>query len=305
MSALLFWMAILGCDRDKEEAAADSAEATLQPDPSSWSGSTLTGVTTSTTETRPTEATTAKDTSDTGSTEDKGTSTATTHTSTSKGTGPRTVTFAGREWWVKSGEWGPGPNHWSDSAESVWVDDEGSLHLVIREIEGEWHCAEVYSTEVAQYGVHRFYVDSALDDLDANAVFAPFLYANDETEIDIEFTRWGNPDAPHNGQYVVQPYSNLGNLETFPMSLDGTFTTHAFDWQADSIRFTSLHGHYEEAPSPGFVIHDWLYEGADVPEQAESLRIHINLWLYQGRAPARGEAVSVIVRAADLPVPLE
>ena len=42
MNALLFGMAILGCDGDKEEAAADSAEATLQPDPSSWSGSTLT-----------------------------------------------------------------------------------------------------------------------------------------------------------------------------------------------------------------------------------------------------------------------
>jgi hypothetical protein len=250
--------------------------------------------TTSTTPTTPTTSTTA--TSTTSSTTTSGTPSTTDTT-----TGPRTVDFAGKTWWVKSGHGGPGPNDWSDSEESVWVDDEGSLHLVIREVGGAWHCAEIYSTEFTGYGVHRFYVDSALDELDANAVFAPFLYANDETEIDIEFTRWGNPAAVHNGQYVVQPYSIPGNLETFAAQLDGTYTTHAFDWQPESIHFTSIHGHYEEAPSADFLIHDWLYEGSDNPLEEESLRIHINLWLYQGRAPASGEEVSVIVRAADLP----
>jgi hypothetical protein len=34
----------------------------------------------------------------------------------------RTITFAGRSWEVKSGTGGPGPNNWSDSASSVWVD---------------------------------------------------------------------------------------------------------------------------------------------------------------------------------------
>ena len=294
MRSWIWVLLLMGCADPKADV---DTGVTPPPSPSAstgeTTGSTTTGSTTTTGEATDT-GTSTTGTSSTGST---------TTSSTPTATGPRTVTFGGREWWVKSGTGGPGPNAWSDSDESVWVDDEGSLHLVIREVEGVWHCAEVYTTEFTEYGVHRFYVDGALDELDANAVFAPFLYANDETEVDIEFTRWGNPDADHNGQYVVQPYSTPGNLETFPASLDGTYTTHAFDWQADAIRFTSLHGHYEEAPSPGFVIHEWLYEGADIPEQAESLRIHINLWLYQGRAPARGEEVSVIVRAADLPAP--
>lgn len=48
----------------------------------------------------------------------------------------RVINFAGRYWWVKNGtNLGPGPNNFSDSEESVWVDDAGKLHLKIRQIE--------------------------------------------------------------------------------------------------------------------------------------------------------------------------
>lgn len=43
----------------------------------------------------------------------------------------RTIIFAGHQWGVKDGFHGPGPNEFSDSAENVWVDGAGSLHLKI------------------------------------------------------------------------------------------------------------------------------------------------------------------------------
>ena len=215
--------------------------------------------------------------------------------------GPRTLLFAGREWIVKSGHGGPGPNLWSDSEDSVWLDDEGRLHLRIHAIGGQWHCAEVYTTDTTTFGLHRFYVDGPLDTLDANAVFAPFLYRDDTTEVDIEFTRWGWEDSPTNAQYVVQPYKTPGNLEPFGVSLDGSYTTHSFDWQPDAIYFSSLHGHHEKAPDPSHVIHEWEYRGSDIPHEDNGLRIHINLWLFQGLPPVDGEEITVVVLSAELP----
>jgi hypothetical protein len=121
----------------------------------------------------------------------------------------RIIKFAGRLWVVKSGDRrGPGPNCWSDSEQSVWVDENGWLHLRIRKENGRWYCAEVFTREYTCYGLHCFYTIGRLDNLDPNVVFAPFLYKDDRTEIDIEFTRWGEPNSQSNGQYVVQPSKN-------------------------------------------------------------------------------------------------
>ena len=94
---------------------------------------------------------------------------------------------------------------------------------------------------------------------------------------------------------------NAGNLETFSSQLKGSYTTHSFDWQPDWIQFKSIHGHYAEPPDDGYLIHQWLYEGQDNPQEEEELHIHINLWLYQGAVPASGEEVTVAVQAAALP----
>lgn len=213
----------------------------------------------------------------------------------------RTISFANTQWFVKSGYGGPGANYWSDSEENVWVDANGWLHLKIRYVNGIWYCSEVYTTGFTQYGMHRFYVIARLDSLDRDVVFALFIYTNDTTEIDIEFSEWGQIIPSYNAQYVIQPGWHSGNLEHFWILLNGDYTTHYFYWQADSIRFKSIHGHYQEPPNPGFLIHEWLYTGDDIPLQSESLRIHINLWLYQGNPPSNGQEVEVVVKDADLP----
>jgi len=220
----------------------------------------------------------------------------------------RIIEFAGRQWVVKSGcGLGPGPNCWSDSEESVWVDSSGQLHLKIREVNGTWYCAEVYTKACTQYGMHRFYVikdDPWLDNLDKNVVAALFLYKDDQTEVDIEFAKWGEQDPDYNAQYVVQPWDEPGNLEPFLMELTGTHTTHYIDWHSSWIRFKSIHGHYQEPPYPWLLIHEWVYTGDDIPAEEECLRVHINLWLYQGNPPSDGQEDEIILRDAQLPEPM-
>jgi len=220
-----------------------------------------------------------------------------------KTTSQRVIEFAGQQWNVKSGcGLGPGPNCWSDSEESVWVDN-GQLHLKIREIGGTWYSAEVYTTICTHYGMHRFFVTGRVDELDKNVIAAPFLYADDLTEIDIEFAKWGVEAPSTNAQYVVQPYAKPGNLERFPMVLSDTLSTHYINWQADAINFKSIQGHYEEPPATGDLIHEWVYTGGDIPADEDCLRVHINLWLYQGQAPSDGEEVEIVIADAQLPGP--
>jgi hypothetical protein len=214
----------------------------------------------------------------------------------------RIVRFAGRQWAVKSGcELGPGPNCWSDSEQSVWVDESGQLHLKIREIDGTWYSAEVYTTACTHYGMHRFFVIGPLGDLDKNVVAALFLYQDDQTEMDIEFAKGGEETPAYNAQYVVQPSSTPGNLEPFSMTSSITLTTHYIDWTASSIHFKSIQGHYQEPPDSSHLIHEWWYSGSDTPAEAECLRIHMNLWSHQGNPPSDGQEAEIIVKDAQLP----
>lgn len=208
----------------------------------------------------------------------------------------RTIHFAGCHWNVKSGYWGPGPNHFSDSAESVWVDDQGRLHLKIRQIGSTWYCVEVYTTQFTSYGEHRFLVDGRIDLLDRNIVLGLFTYSSDASEIDIEFSRWGDPNYAQVGSFTVQPWTTAGNCERFICHLDSAQTTHYFNWQPDSVTFASMHGHYlGDPPAPNYYIHRWTYQGKDTPRNSHNLRTHINYWLNRGDRPLDIRTLEVII----------
>jgi serine/threonine protein kinase len=212
----------------------------------------------------------------------------------------KVISFSGNDWIVKAGDTpcGPGPNYYSDSQESVWADEEGRLHLKIRRDGQRWLCAEVICKEHLGYGRYVFYVKGRVDKLDKNVVVGLFTWdslAPDRNygEVDIEFSKWGG-ESPENAQYVVQPSSTPGNLERFNMKLNGSNSTHIFDWRAGEITFQSVHGHHASPPGDGMIIHSWVYKGVDVPVAGhESPRI--NLWLYRGRRPASGEDVEIVV----------
>lgn len=212
------------------------------------------------------------------------------------GASQRTIHFAGREWYVKAGTGlGPGNNNWSDDPRSVWVDEDGKLHLRIRNVSGTWYSAQVNSTDLTDYGRHRFYVDTALDDLDEHVVAALFLYGDDQHELDIEFTRRGHADGL-NAKYAVQPYVLAGHRESFTVGWDGP-TVHEIEWMPDSVRFSSFREH-DPGNSP---IHQWVYLGDHSPEPRDNLRIQINLWLAR-RAPADGREVELVISDVIAPM---
>jgi len=214
----------------------------------------------------------------------------------------RTIRFAGCEWSVRSAPGGPGPNVWSDSPESVWVDEDG-LHLRIRNVGDQWYCAEVTTVKPTRYGMHRFYVTGPVDRFDKNVVASPFLYKSDTQEIDVEFSAWGKsgPDAD-NAQFVVQPYNHEGNRRTFNFTLTGDSSTHSYDWSSEGIHFLSIKGHSNRPQGAQSIIQEWAYTGDDNPKESDNLHVHINLWLFQGKPPSDGKEVEFVIRNADLPI---
>jgi hypothetical protein len=209
--------------------------------------------------------------------------------------GGRTVSFSGRAWRVKGpGYYGPGPNLFDNGTGAVWTDDDGQLHMTIHKIGGSWYSSEVTLVDPLGYGDYVFTTRGRLDLLDVNTVLGMFLWEygscydtgylwwNPYNEIDIEFSRWGNPGNP-NVQFVAQPADWGGNLSRFNASFGDTeITSHAMKWLPHQVEFRSWRGG-PDAESPGTMIASWTYTGPHIP-RPESPRVHLNLW--QLAAPA-------------------
>jgi len=211
-----------------------------------------------------------------------------------------TVTFSGQTWNVRSGTGGPGPNQWSDAPDAVWVDDDGALHLTLRQDpSGAWLCTEVWTDAPTTFGAHTFYVDSRFDRYDRNVVLGLFTYQDDTHEIDVELAKWGAPGGD-SLWYTVQPPDSASQWSAAP-TLDGSYTTHQFDWQPGSVRFRSWHGHYAEPPDATWLFGDYTSTAAHIPDATAAMPVHINLWLMSGLAPTDGQEVEVVIRGVELP----
>ena len=215
----------------------------------------------------------------------------------------RIIDFAGCKWVVKSGYWGPGPNYFSDSEESVWLDNKGRLHMKVRKIGDNWYCPEVYTQRYTGYGEHRFLIEYDVTNMDQNVVLGLFVYANDASEIDIEFSKWGDPNFNKIGSFTIQPYTVSGNMVRFEANTDSIRTTHFFNWQENYILFGSIEGHHEGPyPAPDYFIHRWIYWGDDNPGSSHNLRTHINFWLFQGKSPVDTSNLEVIITKVNQPL---
>ena len=214
----------------------------------------------------------------------------------------RTIEFSGVEWNVRSGHGGPGPNHWSDAPESVRVDNRGRLRLQLRPIGDTWHGAEV-CTDSSGYGTYTFQLATNVEQYDPNVVAGLFTYREGPSEIDIEFSRWGNPDASDTGHYTIwapETGSEKPVAQTsFQVDLRGTHSTHQFSWTPGRVEAASWHGFYE-SPPPQAYIYEWSYEGMDVPTAGEDDELCINLWLYDGMAPADGKPAELVISSVDI-----
>ncbi|MHA1272396.1 MAG: glycoside hydrolase family 16 protein [Promethearchaeota archaeon] len=201
------------------------------------------------------------------------------------------INFSGYRWYIRDtgGEKeGPGPNYFINDNKSVWVDENGYLHLKIRKINGTWYCAEIFSEKSFGYGIYSFEMESGFEDLDINIVVGLFVYLDDNNEIDIEFSRWGQKNSD-NAQFVVQPYYHFGNLHRFNIDQKEQDSIHKFQWCQNYIKFWSI---WSEDSS---IIQEWAYLGSDIPESSTE-KVHINLWLIDGLAPSNNAETEVIIK---------
>jgi hypothetical protein len=216
--------------------------------------------------------------------------------------GGRVIDFAGYSWRVKGdGFYEPGPDFFSDDPNNVWVDDAGELHLTVKRQGVAWYSTEVVLEDPLGYGDYIFTTRGRLDAFDPHTVLGLFLWQygpcwapqylwwNPFNEIDIEFSRWGDPATPIGG-YTAQPWDWPGNTIKFDAAFsEDEITSHAFRWTHDHLEFRSWRGGpMEESTSE--VLFTWAYEG---PHNArpEQPRVHMNLWAVFDNPDTEQEAV--------------
>jgi len=214
--------------------------------------------------------------------------------------GPRTITFSGHDWEVKTANSpaGPGPNIFSDKTGNVWVDERGRLHMKITKTGSRWECAEIISEENFGYGEYAFTLASDPGILDKNVVLGLFTWDDDPAyhyrEIDIEFSRWEN-ERNSNAQYVLQPWDFPDHTYRFDLNAGENVTTHTLRWEPGRIAFRSYYGPWSASPASSDIIRSWVYTGDDVPLPGNE-NARINLWLIWGKPPSDGKETEVVVR---------
>ena len=218
----------------------------------------------------------------------------------------RTLSFAGYEWKVKKKNFpaGPGPNYFSDKEEDVWVDQEG-LHLTISKRNTDWYCTEVILDASLGYGTYIFKTHGRVDIIDPMMVFGLFTWDTDTTqpyhsELDIEFTRWGNAGEYTNAQYVVQPCHQCpgcgDHCTRFRVDLtdEESDLTHYMVWQPGTVEFRTYYGRFTGNPPASALAHMWTHTSGSVPVPDKE-NIRLNFWLNGGNAPAGGQGDEVVI----------
>lgn len=208
--------------------------------------------------------------------------------------------FSNLLWHVRDGFGGPGPNNWSNK--NAWVDANGWLHLKISKIGNKWYCPEVVTDQRFGFGEYWFYTIGDLTNFDPNLVLGLFHYTEPDigpdgtNEIDIEFSRWGDPNFPPGGYTVYPAVTGFSPVnKVFNFSLSGTYTTHGYVWNSTNILFRSGHGHYTNYPK---LIFSWNFAPVNFTKRIPQrpMPLHLNFWLLNGWAPTNGQAREIIIR---------
>lgn len=235
-----------------------------------------------------------------------------------------TVTFAGRKWDIKSSiqPVGPGPNNFSKRYEDVWVDEKGYLHLTIDRHDDVWYSSEVVGRDNLGYGTYTFTIQADPMSFSENVVFGLFtwddstFYTDGNSEVDIEFAKWGDSSSLTPTTFSVQPVS-FGSYfpeRTREQSVDFDVlkgvTTHQFNWTDTLITWYS----YAGKEADGVPIASWSFnlnhpprvkvDGGQtsmpivIPAPGEQTHARMNLWTlpYLTQGPNNGLKHEVVIQ---------
>ena len=208
--------------------------------------------------------------------------------------------WSGYDWYVRDtagARQGPGDNLFSASPDNVFVAADGLLHLRITGSGTTWNCAEITLYRTLGLGRYTFRTATPCNPLDAYAVLGLFTWSDGTAdpnyrEIDIEWSRWGDPGDPTNAQFVVQPYDPAGHLKRITVPATISELTQGFTWRATGVDFFATAAGYSTA---------WTYPPVstatpNLPVSRDE-RIHFNLWLNDPSGPFDHLPVEVALRS--------
>jgi hypothetical protein len=203
----------------------------------------------------------------------------------------RTLNWSGYTWQVRHspGIEGPGPNWFSDSPSSAYIDKKDKLHLrVTRDpATGMWTSAEVFSDAWLGNGKYTWVVEAPGDAIDTNLTVGMYKYYDLTHEIDVELAKWGLPANPINAQYTVQPWTTPGNQYSFKSPAG--VTTYSFDERPGQVTFAGN--------GPNSWTKPWTYTGINAYADQWYAPVHMNLWQYDGLPPANGRDFEIVFRS--------
>lgn len=232
--------------------------------------------------------------------------------------------FAGYQWKTKIGEerQGPGNNKFSAQAANLRVDWRGYLHLNIRSSDSLWYSTEIICQTPMGYGRYEIEIKGLLSNLDPYSVLGFFTWdpknfgSQANSEIDIEFSKWGYPLSPSLLYYTAHPVSNGKlNLERMYKSPHPTtqwdgISTHVIEWRDTSITWHSYTGKQAALENRTDYFH-YSYRNKkrlkklgeeesnaiSVPKPGEQTSARINYWLLLDQdQPLSGKCPEIIIR---------
>jgi hypothetical protein len=232
--------------------------------------------------------------------------------------------FSGHQWRYKNATTpvGPGPNRFTNDSNFAWVDNSGQLHLKINKKNNLWTCSEIVSTKVFGYGTYIVTCNSDVSIFDKNVVFGFFTWdsysfqTQGNSEIDVEFSRWGNANDTNLVTFSAQPvifnnpvaYAERTYKAAVPTTALKQAITYMFRWTPDSVRWECYAGlNYPGANK----LASWTFTKNNVPRQklegsqasnpivipapSDSTNVRFNFWLLNGQGPSNSMSHEVVV----------
>lgn len=202
---------------------------------------------------------------------------------------PKTLEFSGYQWELRaSASDRAGTRNVHDPA-NAWTDAAGLLHLRVANQGDHWTSAEVKLSRSLGCGSYRFVVRD-VSHLEPAAVFSLFTWddASPSREMDVEITRWGEPEDK-NAQYVVQPYFVPANTVRFTAPA-GTLT-YWMRWEPGRVSFKTVRGSAPNQASNPVSEHVFT---SGVPSPG-SERVHMNVYVYDNKRRPLQHGFEVIV----------
>lgn len=234
--------------------------------------------------------------------------------------------FADRYWEIKEFEsslMGPGPNYFSTDPNHVWVDTEGRLHLTISQKDGKWFATEVVSTDTMGYGTYTFTVQGDLVNITDNITLGLFTWDNNSfleeanSEVDIEFSKWGDSALDQTLHYAVQPVAfgpvyeeRMTNAKVEDIDVFNGVSTHEFTWAPDKITWRSYAGSEVDADK---LVANWEFDDSNekrikyenglaseaivIPEPGRTTNTRLNFWIqtWLGAGPKDGKEYEIMI----------